>query len=92
MRKITTTLLLGTLLVTGTALASSLYAQGNQGSSGSMMGNGMMRDQDGGAMMGMMTMMSQMSRMVDRCAGMMSESRPNNQWRKDAPSEPGKQG
>jgi hypothetical protein len=31
-----------------------------------------------------------MSQMMDHCNNMKSDSRPNDQWRKDAPSEPKK--
>ena len=55
-----------------------------------MMGN---RDgKDGGGMMGMMKMMRQMNEMMDHCNNMMSNSRPNEQWRKTSPSQPEKRG
>ena len=55
-----------------------------------MMGN---RDgKDGRGMMGMMKMMRQMSEMMDHCNNMMSNSRPNEQWRKTSPSQPEKRG
>jgi len=75
--------------------APSLYAQGSQDRSGSMMGHGMMGDKaakDQGGMTGMMKNMKQMSEMMDHCSNMMSDSRPNDQWRKNAPSEPEKKG
>jgi hypothetical protein len=93
MRKLTKAILPTAILVAGIIAAPALYAQSDHGSSGSMMGHGMMDDNnrsDGGGMMGMMRMMGQMSRMMDHCNNMMSDSRPNDQWRKDAPSEPKK--
>ncbi|XSC45689.1 hypothetical protein ACF1BQ_006345 [Bradyrhizobium sp. RDT10] len=90
MRKLTRAILPTAILVAGIIAAPALYAQSDRGSSGSMMGHGMMDDNnrnDGG---GMMKMMGQMSRMMDHCNNMMSDSRPNDQWRKDAPSEPKK--
>lgn len=99
MHKSTTALLLGSVLFAGVMTAPSLYAQGNQEPSGSMMGRGMMGDRntnDDGAMMGMMGMMKmmmQMSRMMDQCSNMMSaDNKPNDQWRKNSPSEPEKKG
>lgn len=91
MRKLTKAILLTAALVAGTIAAPALYAQSDRGSSGSMMGHGMMGDDnrgDGGGMMGMTKTMGQMSRMMDHCDNMMSDSRPNDQWRKDAPSAP----
>jgi hypothetical protein len=43
-------------------------------------------------MMGMMKMMRQMSEMMDHCGNMMSDSRPNEQWRKKSPTQPEKKG
>lgn len=94
MRKLTKAILPTAILVAGIIAAPALYAQGDRGSSGSMMGHGMMGDNDrsdGGGMMGMMKMMGQMSQMMDHCNNMMSDGRPNDQWRKDAPSEPKKE-
>ena len=91
MRKFTTTLLLASTLVASAMAAPLLYAQGSQQPSGSMMGHGMMGDKntnDGG----MMGMMKQMSEMMDHCNGMMSDRRPNDQWRRTAPSAPDKSG
>ena len=88
MRKLTAMLLLGSTLLGTAAVAASLNTQ-DKGSSGSMMGRDMMGDGDGGGMMGMM---KQMSQMVDRCNGMMSDSRPNDQWRKNLPAEPDQRG
>lgn len=93
MRKLTKAILPTAILVAGIIAAPALYAQSDRGSSGSMMGHGMMGDNnrnDGGGMMSMMKMMGQMSQMMDHCNNMMSDSRPNDQWRKDAPSEPEK--
>ncbi len=50
-----------------------------------------------GGMMGMMGMMRQMSRMMDHCGQMMSgnprdSDRPNDQWRKETPATPGRNG
>lgn len=38
-------------------------------------------------MMGMMRAMKQMGQMMDHCNNMMNDSRPNEQWRKNAPSQ-----
>jgi len=95
MRKLTKAVLPATILVAGILAAPALYAQGDRGPSGSMMGHGMMGDnstKDDGGMMGMMKMMRQMSQMMDHCNNMMSNSRPNDQWRKNAPSEPEEKG
>jgi hypothetical protein len=99
MRKFTKTLLPAAILVAAVMVAPSLHAQGDQSPSGSMTGHrGMMGDtstkDDGGMtgdMMGMMKMMKQMSQMMDHCNNMMSDSRPNDQWRKNSP-EPDKKG
>lgn len=95
MRKLTTALLLASILAAGIAAASTIYAQDNQERSGSMMGRGMIgndnRKNEGG-MMGMMNMMQQMSQMMDHCSNMMSDTRPNDQWRNNAPAEPEKKG
>jgi hypothetical protein len=82
MRKSTTTLLLVSSLITGVMTASSLYAKGSQGQSGSKMRQGMMGD-----MIGMMKMMRQMSNMVDHCNTMMSDNRPKDEWRTSTTSE-----
>lgn len=92
MRKLSRAVLPATILVAG-IVAAPVLAQGDRGSSGSMMGHGMMGDnstKDNGGMMGMMKMTGQMSQMMDHCNNMMSSSRPNDQWRKSAPSEPEK--
>jgi hypothetical protein len=91
MRKFTTTLLLASTPVAGAMAAPLLYAQGSQQLSGSMMGHGMMGDKntnDGG----IMGMMKQMREMMDHCNSMMSDRRPNDQWRRTAPSTPDKSG
>ena len=91
MRKFTTTLLLVSTLVAGAMAAPLLYAQGGQQPSGSMMGHGMMGDKNTNDR-GMMGMMKQMSEMMDHCNGMMSDRRPNDQWRRTAPFTPDKSG
>jgi hypothetical protein len=94
MPNLTTALLLGSVLLAGAMTAPSLYAEDQQ-SSGSTMDHRMMgnRDgKDGGGMMGMMKMMRQMSEMMDHCGNMMSDSRPNEQWRKKSPTQPEKKG
>jgi hypothetical protein len=94
MRNLTTALLLGSVLVAGAIAAPSLYAEDQQ-PSGSTMEHGMMGNKggkDGSGMMGMMKMMRQMSEMMDHCGNMMSDSRPNDQWRKKSPSQPDKKG
>ena len=92
MRKVTTALLLASTLVAGAMVAPSLYAQGSRESSGSMMDHGMMGDKNTKGKGGMMGTMKQMSEMMDHCSNMMSDGRPNDQWRKNAPSEPEKKG
>jgi hypothetical protein len=72
--------------------APVLYAHAAQGSSGAMMSHWMMGDQNsrdggGGLMMGMM---KRMNRMMEDCSNMMSDTRPNDRWRKDTPPEPDK--
>ena len=88
MRKFTTTLLLVSTLVAGAMAAPLLYAQ----PSGSMMGHGMMGGKNTNDKGGMMGMMKQMSEMMDHCNSMMSDRRPNDQWRRTAPSAPNKSG
>jgi len=75
-------LVLASILGAAVTAAPSLYAQGGEEPSGSMMDHGTMGD-----MTGMMKMMKQMSQMMDHCSNMMSDRRPNDQWRKNAPSE-----
>ena len=88
MRKTTTTLLLASTLVAGATAAPLLYAQ----PSGSMRGHGMMGGKNTNDKGGMMGMMKQMSEMMDHCNSMMSDRRPNDQWRRTAPSAPDKSG
>jgi hypothetical protein len=84
---------LASVVILGVAVTTALYAQ-EQGSSGSMMRPGMM-DRDGmmaRGMMGMMGMMQRMGPMMEHCASMMesgADRRPNDQWRKSAPTTPG---
>jgi hypothetical protein len=92
MREVTTTLLLASTLVAGAIAAPSLYGQSVQQPSGSMMGHGMMGDKNTKDNGGMMGMMKQMSEMMDHCNSMMSDRRPNDQWRRNAPSAPEKGG
>jgi hypothetical protein len=96
MRKFAIGATFASILVATIMSTPSLYAEGRHDSSGSMMSNGMMGDNgtgnDEGMMGGMMKMMKQMSQMMDHCNSMMSDSRPNDQWRKNAPSEPEKNG
>jgi len=94
MRNLTTALLLGSVLLAGAIAAPTLYAE-DQRPSGSTTENGVMgnRDgKDGGGMMGIMKMMRQMSGMMDHCGNMMSDSRPNERWRKKSPTQPEKKG
>ena len=88
MRKFTTTLLLASTLVAGAMAAPLLYGQ----PSDSMMGHGMTGDKNTSDKGGMMGMMKQMSEMMDHCNSMMSDRRPNDQWRRTAPSAPDKSG
>ena len=85
MRKSTLALAFASVLAGGVIACPALYADDNHRSSGSMMGRGMMGDSDGGGMMGMM---KQMSQMMDHCNGMTGNSRPNEQWRRNEPSQP----
>jgi hypothetical protein len=88
-------ILIATVAAIGLAAAPALYAHDSRGSSGSMMGSGMM-GQGGmmsGGMMGMMNMMSNMmsgrgrGEMAQGCSQMMQgmqgggSQRPNEQWR-----------
>lgn len=92
MRKLAIVAAFASILLASVMVAPSLYAEAGHDSSGSMMSNGMMGDNDTrndeGMMGGMMTMMKQMSQMMDHCNSMMSDGRPNDQWRKNAPSTP----
>ncbi len=93
MRKLTKTLALTFVFIAGLTAVSALYAQDSKRSPGSTMKHGMMDDgkTDGGGMMGMMM---QMTKMMDHCNNMMGSggNRPNDQWRKDAPTEPERKG
>jgi hypothetical protein len=88
MRKFTTTLRLASTLVAGAMAAPLLYGR----PSNSMMGHGMMGDKNTSDEGGMMGMMKQMSEMMDHCNSIMSDRRPNDQWRRTAPSTPDKSG
>lgn len=85
MRKKAAVIVITLVFVAGIA-TSALYAQDNR--------NDGMMGQNG--MMGMMGMMRQMSRMMDHCDQMMSDNprgnRPNDQWRKETPAPPGRNG
>lgn len=87
MRKSTKIIAITSVVVAALAAAPTLYAEDSQPPSGSMMGHGMM---------GGMTGMTSMGRMMDHCNQMMqsggSGSRPNDQWRKNAPTNPRKDG
>lgn len=77
-------------LVIGFAPAPALHAEESstpQESHDSMMSPGMM---GGDSMMNMMEDMSQMEDMMDHCSQMMSggSGKPNEQWRKNAPTAP----
>ena len=85
MRNARPTLALAALSIAALIAATTLHAQDARQSSGFMMGRGMM---GGGGMMG------GMSQMMDHCTGMMSGdqhgNRPNDQWRRNAPTAPDK--
>ena len=87
MRKSTTALLLSSILYAGVMTAPALFAQGSHETPGSMMGHGMMRDKNAKDEGGMMGMMKQSGQMMDHCSNMMNDNRPNDQWRKNTPSE-----
>jgi len=74
MRKHTIVLLIASALVAAVVSAPLLYAEESQTPSGSMRGYGTMK------------MMQQMGEMMDHCNHMMSNRRPNDQWRRNAPS------
>jgi hypothetical protein len=93
MRKHKAILILASALVVAVGAAPALYAQTDQKPAGSMMRHGMMRDHSGhDGMMSMMKGMQRMGEMMDHCASMMGNARPNDQWRNNAPSEPEKRG
>jgi hypothetical protein len=86
---------LAAVVILAVAGATVLHAQ-DRGSSGSMMRPGMMNRDGmmGRGMMDMMGMMQRMGPMMDHCADMMESGgdhgrRPNDQWRKSAPTAPG---
>jgi Spy/CpxP family protein refolding chaperone len=91
MRQYTTPLVIAAALAATIVAVPALYAEDNQTPSAPMVRGGMMGDDNnGGGMMGMMKMMKQMSQMMDHCDSMMSDSRPNEQWRKKQPSDQNK--
>ena len=90
MRKLTFVTAFASFLLASVIVAPSLYAEAEHGSSGSMVGNGMMGGNSTRSGEGMMGMTKQMGRMMDHCNSMMDGSRPNDQWRKNAPAEPEK--
>jgi len=83
-------------LAIGLAAAPAVYAHDSSKPGGSMMGPGTM----GPGMMGqggMMNMVGQMGQMMEHCNDMMQgkagdhgSGKPNDQWRKDAPTAPEK--
>jgi Spy/CpxP family protein refolding chaperone len=87
MRKYTTALVIAAALAATSAAIPALYAEDNQTPSGPMMRHGMMGDDNNRGGMGMMKKMKQMSQMMDHCSNMMSDSRPNDQWRRKQPSD-----
>ncbi|MGH6714448.1 MAG: hypothetical protein ACREEK_36525 [Bradyrhizobium sp.] len=84
MRKLATSLLFASTLFLGAVTAHSLYAQGNRQTFGAM-GHG--TRENGKVEGGMTGMMKRRGGMMDHCSNMMNDNRPNDQWRKDAPSE-----
>jgi hypothetical protein len=92
MRKLTTALVLAFIFVAAMFATSSLYAQGDHARFSAMMGRGMMGDDNADDDGGMMGMMKGMGRMIGHCNSMMSDDRPNDQWRKNAPADPQKNG
>jgi len=76
-----TTLVLASALIVSVIIAPSLYAKDPQTPSAGMMGRGMMG------------MMGRTDRMMDHCNAMMqSRGKPNEQWRRHAPTTPDKSG
>ena len=76
----------------GSMMGQGMMGDRNAKDRGGMMGQGSMQGGQGG-MMGMMNMMTQMTKMMDQCSNMMSGgNKPNDQWRKNGPSEPEKKG
>ena len=87
MRRLERTLALALVLLGAAAVAPAVCAGESHGSHGSMMGRGMM---GGSGMMGGrgIGMMNQMSRIMDQCGAMMQgNERPNDQWRRNPPSD-----
>ncbi len=95
MRNLKRTLALALVLLGALAAAPALYADDSHGSHGSMMDRGMMGRSGmmGGHGMGMM---NQMRQMMDQCGAMMQGGsrgdRPNDQWRRQTPTTPDKDG
>ena len=87
MRKLATSLLFASTLFLGAVTAHSLYAQGNRQTSGAM-GHGMMENSKVEGKGGMTGMTKRRGGMMDHCSNMMNDNRPNDQWRKNTPSEP----
>jgi hypothetical protein len=84
MRKSLTAIAVTSVLIVGAAGVSALYAEESPGSSGPMMGRGMMGQR---GMMGRSGMMDS-SGMAEHCGSMMQSrdgGRPNDQWRRRAP-------
>ena len=108
MRKPVTTIAAISTLIVGLALAPTLYARDSQIFDGSMMGPGMMGQGGMMNMMpqmpmrqmgsmGQMGQMGDMTQMMEQCSQMMQgagggSGKPNEQWRKDAPTTPEKGG
>ncbi len=91
MRQYTTALGIAAALAATIAAVPALYAEDNQAPRAPMMkGNMVGDDNNGGGMVRMMKMMKQMSQMMDHCNSMMSDSRPNEQWRRKQPSDQNK--
>ncbi len=89
MRSSRKTLVAAAAFAASVVTASALYADNADSSNahdGAMMGS---------EMMGMMSMMGEMTAMMDHCNQMMQDptgdgtGRPNEQWRKQAPAVPG---
>ena len=87
MRKLERITALAAVAVAALLAAPVLYARDNHNPTGSMMRDRMMGDGN---------MMERMSRMMDHCSGMMQSgprgNRPNDQWRKERPTIPDKNG
>ena len=86
MLKLRTTVALAAAIVVATIAAQTLYAQDSSASRHRMMDGDPAR-----GTMGITKMMRQMSGMMDHCSSMMhnrSTGRPNDQWRRRAPTAP----